>query len=60
VATPQSRGAVLHAYPIVVVSILLTPVGPAPVYVIAVLLAVLVLITRRRGRIDPDRKQFEA
>ncbi|MFG1605754.1 low temperature requirement protein A [Actinoplanes sp. NPDC049265] len=54
---PQAHGAVLFAYPGIVVLILLTPLGPAPVHVTAGLLAVLVLITRLRGRIDPERKQ---
>jgi hypothetical protein len=55
---PQTRGAILFAYPGIAVSILLTPRGPVPVHVTAVLLAVLMLITRLSGRIDPDRKHL--
>jgi low temperature requirement protein LtrA len=51
---PHLRGPLLVAYPIVAVLILLTPLGPAPVQVIAVLLAALVAITLTLGRRIPD------
>jgi low temperature requirement protein LtrA len=51
---PHLRGPLVLAYPLVAVLILLTPFGPAPVQVIAVLLAALVAITLTVGRRVPD------
>ncbi len=52
---PHQAGAQVVAYPVVAVLVLLTPLGPAPVHVTAVLLAVLVVITISLGRRVPDR-----
>jgi hypothetical protein len=52
---PHQAGAQVVAYPVVAVLVLLTPLGPAPVHVTAVLLAVLVAITISLGRRVPDR-----
>ena len=49
------RGPLVIAYPVVAVLTLLTPLGPAPVHVIAVLMVVLVAITITVGRRVPDR-----
>jgi low temperature requirement protein LtrA len=51
---PHQRGPLLVAYPLVTVAILLTPFGPAPLHVTAVLLAVLVAVTVTLGRRVPD------
>ena len=51
---PHQRGPLLVAYPLVTVTILLTPLGPAPLHVTAALLAVLVAVTVTLGRRVPD------
>jgi low temperature requirement protein LtrA len=51
---PHQVGALVTAYPVVAVLVLATPLGPAPVHVTAVLLAVLVAITITIGRRTPD------
>ena len=52
---PHQSGLSLIAYPVVVVLTLLAPLGPAPIHVIAVLLAGLVVVTASLGRRVPDR-----
>jgi low temperature requirement protein LtrA len=52
---PHQRGPLLVAYPAVAVLAALTPLGPAPVGVLAGLLVVLVAITVSLGRRVPDR-----
>jgi len=51
---PHQRGPLVIAYPVVTVLVLLTPLGPAPVHVLAGLLVVLVAITVTLGRRVPD------
>jgi uncharacterized membrane protein YfcA len=51
---PHQVGPLVIAYPVVAVLVLLTPLGPAPVHVLAGLLAVLVAITVALGRRVPD------
>jgi low temperature requirement protein LtrA len=51
---PHQRGVLLIAYPLVAALTLVTPFGPAPLAVIAVLLVVLVAITVTLGRRVPD------
>ena len=51
---PHLRGPLVIAYPIVAVLVLLAPLGPAPVHVIAGLLVVLVAIAVVVGRRVPD------
>lgn len=52
---PHLSGALVYAYPATGVLILLAPLGPASVQVIAVLLVVLVAVTGTVGRRIPDR-----
>jgi low temperature requirement protein LtrA len=52
---PHLRGPMIVAYPVAAVLILLAPFGPAPVQVIAVVLAVLLATTLTLGRRVPDR-----
>ena len=52
---PHQSGLLMIAYPVVTVLTLLAPLGPAPIHVIAGLLAVLVAITVALGRRVPDR-----
>jgi low temperature requirement protein LtrA len=51
---PHQRGVLLIAYPLVAALTLLTPLGPAPLAMIAALLVVLVAITVTLGRRVPD------
>jgi low temperature requirement protein LtrA len=51
---PHQVGPLVIAYPVVAVLVLLTPLGPAPVHVLAGLLVVLVAITVALGRRVPD------
>jgi low temperature requirement protein LtrA len=55
---PHLRGPLVVAYPIVAVLVLLTPLGPAPVHVMAALLVSLVTITVALGRRVPDAIDF--
>ncbi|WP_030491913.1 low temperature requirement protein A [Micromonospora chokoriensis] len=49
----QQHGGVVVAYPVVALLALLTPLGPAPVYVLAALLVALVALTVLLRRRDP-------
>jgi hypothetical protein len=53
------RGPLVIAYPVVAVLVLLTPLGPAPVHVVAGLLVALVAITVAVGRRVPDALDFD-
>jgi low temperature requirement protein LtrA len=55
---PHVQGAVMFAYPVVAVLVLLAPLLPAPVQVIAALLVVLVVVTVTLGRRSRDRLSF--
>ena len=51
---PHQVGPLVVAYPVVAVLVLLTPLGPVPIHVTAVLLAALVAVTVSLGRRVPD------
>jgi low temperature requirement protein LtrA len=51
---PHLRGPLVVAYPVIAVLILLAPLGPAPVHVVAGLLVVLVALAMTLGRRTPD------
>jgi low temperature requirement protein LtrA len=51
---PHLRGPLLVAYPVVAVLVLLAPLGPAPVHVVAGLLVLLVVLSITLGRRTPD------
>ena len=51
---PHQTGRLVVTYPVVAVLTLLTPLGPAPVHVIAFLVVLLVAITITAGRRVPD------
>ena len=51
---PHQRGPLVIAYPVVAALTLLTPVGPAPLQMTAVLLGILVAVTVTLGRRVPD------
>jgi low temperature requirement protein LtrA len=58
---PHQQGPLLIAYPIVVVLVLLTPLLPAPIPLLAVFLVALAAVTSVIGRRVPDRleEQFD-
>jgi low temperature requirement protein LtrA len=51
---PHQRGPLVIAYPVIAAFVLLTPLGPAPVQVTAVMLVALVASTVALGRRVPD------
>jgi hypothetical protein len=56
---PHLRGLLVPAYPIAAVLVLLAPLGPAPVHVVAGLLVALVALSVILGRRTPDRLSEE-
>jgi len=51
---PHQRGVLLFVFPAVTALVLLTPLGPAPIEVLAALLTGLVAVNVRLGRRVPD------